>query len=307
MRTSTLLVRLLVTGLAVALAVVVGWQLWDYYMREPWTRDGRVRADVVQVAPDVSGLVTSVDVSDNQLVKKGQPLFSIDRERFALALQQADAVVENRRVTMEQAARDASRLLQLNTIAVPQTQREQAQAQADAAAAAYRQALADRGLAQLNLDRSRVAAPVNGYVTNLGLRPGDYVSAGKPVLALVDSDSFYVVGYFEETKLPRIHVGDVAAVQLMGVGEAIGGHVQGVARGIVDREQSDSPNLLANVNPTFSWVRLAQRIPVRIALDRVPDPRDLVAGRTATVVVTPGTSGAAPVASGAAAGQAGPS
>jgi multidrug resistance efflux pump len=306
MRTSTLLVRLLVTGLAVALAVVVGWQLWDYYMREPWTRDGRVRADVVQVAPDVSGLVTSVDVSDNQLVKKGQPLFSIDRERFALALQQADAVVENRRVTMEQAARDASRLLQLNTIAVPQTQREQAQAQADAAAAAYRQALADRGLAQLNLDRSRVAAPVNGYVTNLGLRPGDYVSAGKPVLALVDSDSFYVVGYFEETKLPRIHVGDVAAVQLMGVGEAIGGHVQGVARGIVDREQSDSPNLLANVNPTFSWVRLAQRIPVRIALDPVPDPAELVAGRTATVVVTPGAS-ATPIAATAPAARGGTS
>ena len=300
------IVRVLVTGLAVAVALFVGWQLWDYYMRAPWTRDGRVRADVVQLAPDVSGLVTAITVVDNQVVKKGQPLFTIDRERFALALQQADAVVENRRATMEQAARDASRLLQLNTIAVPQSQREQAQSQADAAAAAYRQALADRALAQLNLDRSQVAAPVNGYVTNLTLRPGDYVSAGKPVLALVDSDSFHVVGYFEETKLPRLHVGDPATVRLMGVAEPLRGHVEGVARGIVDREQSESPNLLANVNPTFSWVRLAQRIPVRIALDQVPDPSELVAGRTATVVVTPGTS-ATPVAATAPAAKGGTS
>jgi RND family efflux transporter MFP subunit len=276
-------------------------------MRAPWTRDGRIRADVVQLAPDVSGLVTAVSVVDNEAVKKGQPLFTIDRERFALALQQADAVVESRRATMEQAARDASRLLQLNTIAVPQTQREQAQTQADAAAAAYRQALADRAVAQLNLDRSQVTAPVNGYVTNLTLRPGDYVSAGKPVMALVDSDSFHVVGYFEETKLPRLHVGDPVTVRLMGVAEPLRGHVQGIARGIVDREQSDSPNLLANVNPTFSWVRLAQRIPVRIALDQVPDPSELVAGRTATVVVTSGAAAPTPVAATAPAAKGGTS
>ena len=152
-----------------------------------------------------------------------------------------------------------------------------------------------------------MAAPVNGYVTNLGLHPGDYVSAGKPVVALVDSDSFHVIGYFEETKLPRLHVGDPVTVRLMGVAEPLRGHVQGVARGIVDREESDSPNLLANVNPTFSWVRLAQRIPVRIALDQVPDPSELVAGRTATVVVTSGAAGTVPVAATAPAAKGGTS
>ena len=285
-----LLVRLLVTGIAVAIAAVVAWQLWVYYMEEPWTRDGRVRADVVQVAPDVSGIVTEVAVHDNQQVARGDLLFHIDRDRdrYRLALAQADAAVANRQANLAQANRDADRYRRLDVTAVAQAQREQAQSIADQAAAAVQQAQADRDLAQLNLDRTEVRAPVNGIVTNLDLQVGDYVAAGHPVIAVVDTDSFHVDGYFEETKLGRIRKGDRATIYLIGAGPPLTGHVEGIASAIVDRERGTSADLLANVNPTFAWVRLAQRIPVRIAIDTVPPDVQLIAGRTATVVIEPG-------------------
>ena len=177
--------------------------------------------------------------------------------------------------------------MSLNATAISRAQQEQAVSQAAIARAAAQEAVAARDVARLNVARTQVVAPVNGVLTNVDMRPGDYVTAGKAVMAQVNSDSFYVSGYFEETKLPRIKVGEKVAVRLMGERADIEGHVDSVARGIVDRERADSPNLLANVNPTFSWVRLAQRIPVRIALDHVPAGVTLIAGRTATVTVLP--------------------
>jgi multidrug resistance efflux pump len=153
------------------------------------------------------------------------------------------------------------------------------------AQASYDQAVADRGVAQLNLDRSEVHASVNGIITNMDLRPGAYVTAGHGVMALVDTDTLRVEGYFEETKLTRIHVGDSVRIRLMGDARPLTGHVESIAAGIEDRDRSEGTNLLADVNPTFNWVRLAQRIPVRVALDEVPDPTRLVAGRSATVEV----------------------
>jgi multidrug resistance efflux pump len=281
--------RLVVTVAMVAVAIVVGLALWDYYMDAPWTRDGRVRADVVGVAPDVSGLVTKVLVDDNQIVKRGDVLFKIDSERFALALRQAEAIVEGKKATAEQAAADYARYSKLSDAAVSQQKVEAARATDLASKAAYDQAVADRHLAKLNLDRSVVTAPVNGRITNTELRPGNYVTTGKAVMALVDGDTLRVEGYFEETKLPRIHVGDKASIHLMGEDGVITGKVESIAGGIADRERTEGANLLANVNPTFSWVRLAQRIPVRIKLDGVSDPNRLVAGRTATVAID-GTS-----------------
>jgi multidrug resistance efflux pump len=279
--------RLVVTLAMVAAAIVVGLALWDYYMEAPWTRDGRVRADVVEVAPDVSGLVTAVLVEDNQPVKRGDVLFKIDPERFTLALRQADAIVEGKKATAEQAAADYQRYIKLSDAAVSQQKVELARATDLAAKAAYDQAVADRDLARLNLERSAVKASVNGRITNMELRPGNYVNTGKGVMALVDRDTLRVEGYFEETKLPRIHVGDRASIRLMGEDGLLAGRVESVAGGIEDRERSAGANLLANVNPTFSWVRLAQRIPVRIKLDGVPDQTRLVSGRTATVSVDP--------------------
>lgn len=277
--------RLAVTLAAVALAVLVGLGLWDYYMEAPWTRDGRVRADVVGVAPDVSGLVTEVLVRDNQGVRRGDVLFRIDPDRFTLALRQAEAIVEGKKASAEQAAADYARYSRLSDAAVSQQKVEAARAADLEAKAAYDQALADRDLAKLNLARSAVRASVNGRITNMELRPGAYVSTGRGVMALIDADTLRVEGYFEETKLPRIHVGDRASIRLMGERAPLAGRVESIAGGIEDRERSQGANLLASVNPTFAWVRLAQRIPVRIRLDPVPDETRLVAGRTATVAI----------------------
>lgn len=277
--------RLAVTLLAVIAALAVGRALWVYYMEQPWTRDGRVRADVVQVAPDVSGFVTEVLVRDNQKVRRGEVLFKIDRERFALALRQANASVAGHQATLDQANADLKRYSALTTDAVSQQKQEQVLATQLQAKAAFDQAVADRALAQLNLDRSEVHASVNGVITNMDLRPGAYVTAGKGVMALVDTDTLHVEGYFEETKLGRIRIGDKVRVRLMGEKVTLAGHVESIAAGIEDRDRAEGASLLANVNPTFSWVRLAQRVPVRIALDGVPENMPLVAGRSATVEV----------------------
>jgi len=281
--------RVAVTSAMVLIAVLVGRQIWSYYVDDPWTRDGRIRADIVAVAPDVSGPVVEVLVRDEQAVRKGDVLFRVDPARFEIALQQADAVVEARRSTLDQAMSDYNRYRQLDTLSTSVQKQEQTNAALKLATASYRQALADRNLATLNLDRAEVRAPVDGTVTNVDLRPGDYVSAGKGVFALVDQNTIRVEGYFEETKLDRIAVGDRVTVQLMGTSTVLKGHVQAVAAAISDRERSTSGDMLANVNPTFSWVRLAQRVPVRIRLEEVPANVTLLMGRTATVTVQNGT------------------
>jgi RND family efflux transporter MFP subunit len=277
--------RFAITAAVVAVAALVGWQLWVYYMDDPWTRDGRVRADVIGVAPDVSGLVTDVKVHDNEAVKKGQLLFRVDPDRYQLALRQATAVVASRAAARDEAAKEAQRYRSLTSIAVSQEKQQQTQAAYEQAQAAYEQAIADRDLAALNLARTQVIASADGIITNMDLRPGDYVTAGHAVMALVDQESLHVAGYFEETKLPRIRVGDPVTVHLMGESRPLSGHVESIAGGIVDRERSDQAGELANVNPTFSWVRLAQRVPVRVKLENVPDDVALVVGRTATVTV----------------------
>ncbi len=280
--------RFAVTAALLALAFVVGTALWDYYLEAPWTRDGRVRAEVVGVAPDVSGLVRDVEVHDNQEVKRGDVLFRIDPDRFALALRQAEAVVAGRKASLVQAEADLARYRQLSDNVVSQQKLEAALATEQSARAAHDQAVADRDLARLNLARSEVRASVGGRISNLELRPGAYVAVGKPVMALVDGETLHVQGYFEETKLGRIHPGDPVTVQLMGEDRPITGRVESIAAGIEDRERGASASLLANVNPTFAWVRLAQRVPVRVALDPSVDRDRLTVGRTATVVVHPG-------------------
>ncbi|QND46914.1 efflux RND transporter periplasmic adaptor subunit [Rhizobium lusitanum] len=286
MNTFKMIGRIAVTLAFVVGAVFVGRELWGHYMDEPWTRDARLRADVVGIAPDVAGLVSDVLVKDNQTVNKGDVLFRVDRERFAIALAQADAALESSKAALDQAHRENQRQSRLGDAGSLQ-QKEQALTAEQQADAAFRQAQASRDLAQLNLDRSEVRATVNGRISNLSLRPGDYVTAGSAEVALIDSDSLRVEGYFEETKLPRIHVGDTVSIHLMGQTEKLTGHVESIANGIEDRERT-SGSMLANITPTFSWVRLAQRVPVRIALDKVPDGTKLIAGLTATVEISDG-------------------
>jgi RND family efflux transporter MFP subunit len=280
------LIRVSITLGVVAVGVVVGRWMWVHYELMPWTRDGRVRADIVTVAPDVAGFVVSVAVVDNQVVRRGDPLFQLDRTRYEVALRQALAAVERQRAELVYARRVARRNETLGDVVAVEA-REASQARAAEAAADLEQRLADVAAAQINLQRTVVLAQVNGIVTNLELRPGDYLTAGKEGLALVDTDSLYINGYFEETKVPRIHVGDRASVRLMGESRVLYGRVHSIAGAIVDRERTPSADLVANVNPTFSWVRLAQRIPVRVHLDVPPEDVRLIAGRTATVIIHP--------------------
>jgi len=280
------------TILIVILAALVAMWLWHHYERSPWTRDGRVRADVVRVTPDIGGLVTEVDVHDNQPVQAGQMLFVIDKPRYSLAVAQAQATVASARATLAQAQRTVKRDLALGDLVATETH-EQNVAAVATARAALDEALTALDGARLNLARTQVKASVNGVVTNLDLHPGDYVAAGQQAMALLDTDSLRVEGYFEETKLPLIRIGAPATVRLMGDSRPLHGRVESIAAGINDTTRSNSGNLLPSVDATFTWVRLAQRIPVRIKLTRIPKGIRLVSGRTATVTIQPARAGQA--------------
>ena len=274
------------TALVVLPALCGLWLIWWHYTVAPWTRDGKVRAEVVKIAPEVSGTVTGVRVTDNQFVHRGDVLFVIDPIRFKLALQQAQAVVSQREADFRVKSPQAQRRSQLLSNQVISLDEQQGyQGLADVAAAAQSQAEAERDLAQLNLDRSVIRAPANGFVTNLTLRVGDFATAGVNQVSIVDSDSFYVLGYFEETKLRRIRLGARAAVRLMEGGPTIEGHVESISRGITDVNAQPDDEGLANVNPVFTWVRLAQRIPVRIHIDRVPPKVQILSGITCTITI----------------------
>nr|WP_294978964.1 HlyD family secretion protein [uncultured Pseudomonas sp.] len=277
--------RVAITLILVAAAVLAGTWLWRYYMLSPWTRDARVRADVVVIAPDVSGWVTDLAVQDNQQVKAGDLIMRIDRERYAANLEQAKAQAETRHQQYLLRQSEASRRNRLGIAAISAEDKETAQINAAIAKSEYDEALAQVRLAELNLTRSEMRAPRDGQVTNLRLAEGNYAQAGQPAMALVDQKSFYVTAYFEETKLPGIRVGQPAKVVLMSGDTPIDGTVQSISSGITDRNAIPDSQLLANVEPTFNWVRLAQRIPVRIHLDRVPEGVHLSAGMTASVTV----------------------
>ena len=281
--------RLLKVGASLAIVAAGAWAgfgLWKHYREAPWTRDGRVRADVVQIAPDVSGIVEHIAVHDNQEVHKGELLFAIDAVRSRIALAQAEASVRGLRSQIAQAEREDRRNRALGEL-VPAESGEQSKQKLEQLSASLAQAVAAVDNAKVNLARTRVLAPVDGWVTNLDLRPGAYAMTGRPVVAVVDKGSIHVLGYFEETKIARVHVGDAVRVRLIGETQTLHGHVDSIAAGIEDRERSASSNLLANVNPTFNWVRLAQRIPVRVRLDTVPEDLRLIMGRTASVEVQP--------------------
>jgi RND family efflux transporter MFP subunit len=279
--------RVLVTVVAVMAAVLVGWWLWNFYTLSPWTRDARVLGNIVEVAPDVSGLITAIGVVDNQKVAKGDTLFIIDRERFVLAVEEAQANVAQSQSTLKLAQDNADRdaqVIRSDPSAISAETAETSRTKASEAAAALRLAQSRLATAKLNLERSTVHSPVNGFVTNLTATVGDYATRGTGVLALVDNDSFYVYAYFMETKLPAIRTGSEAEVKLMAGGTVLRGTVQGLSRAIANPTTARG-GLLASVDPNFEWIRLAQRIPVRIALKEVPAGVELVAGMSATVVV----------------------
>lgn len=304
--------RFVLSGTLLIIALLAGRALFDYYQADPWTRDGRVRADVVQVAPDVAGLVTQVFVTHDQQVRKGDPLFQIDPARYDLAIadtesrldaaradeERARAAILRASATLAEARREAQRNRGLGDLVAGETTEQsetkaregeaalaEARAQLAVATAKQEEASDARNLARLNRQRTRIVAPVDGHLSDLNLRVGNYVTAGAPTLALIDTASLRVEGYFEETKLPRVHVGQAATIRLMGEDKLLTGHVSSVAAAIEDHDRTASSHLLPAINPSFSWVRLAQRVPVRIKLDRPPANIALIAGRTASVTL----------------------
>lgn len=279
--------RVSITLAFVIVAIILSRMLWIRYMDSPWTRDGRVRADIVNVAPDVNGLVTSVMVHDNQFVHRGDILFTVDTEHYRSVVAQRKALVEQRKAELTMKLSQAKRRAEIDDQVVSQENREDSSLTASSSKAEYELALAQLDLAQLNLSRTIIRSPVDGWVTNLLIRPGDFAQIGLPKLAVIDQHSFWVYGYFEEHKLAYMHIGDPAEIRLIGSDRDLKGHIESIARGITDRDNPTDVRLLANVNPSFNWVRLSQRVPVRITLDKIPKDMFLVAGMTCTVIVHP--------------------
>lgn len=280
----SLLTRYALTLCLVTIAFFIALKAWGHYVQTPWTRDGRVGVDVVQIAPEVSGTVSFVPVVDNQYVRRGDILYKIDPERLRIAVALADADVQAKRQDMIVRQATARRYSQVRD-AVSKEAIQQASGAAAVASAAYQAAVATLNLAKLNLARSVIRSPVDGYVTNLRLRPGDYATAGVTRITILDSASFWITGYFEETKIRQINVGNPAQIMLMGFDQPVSGHVESIGHGIENSNDAPGHLGLPNVAATFSWVRLAQRIPVRIHIDRVAPGVKLAAGMTATVEI----------------------
>ncbi|MDF7673591.1 HlyD family secretion protein [Acetobacteraceae bacterium ESL0709] len=285
------LVRPILTILVVLLACGLGYVVWDLYVLDPWTRDGRVRVYVVATAPEVSGTVVSVPVKDNQLVHKGDPLFRIDPLRFQIKIDEARARLSGAEEDYRLSLSNARRRHGLSGV-VSREEQDDFNSDVTSKRASLDEAKAALDTALLNLQRSTLYASVDGYVTNLNLRVGDYVKEGQPYLAVIDASSYWLYGYFEETKMHGVHVGDEARIKLMGYRKILKGHVVSIGRGINDQNGSWDKLGLPTVNPIFTWVRLAQRIPVRIAFDDVPPNVILSAGMTATVAVGKQKNGA---------------
>jgi multidrug resistance efflux pump len=280
------LARLIPSLAIIAVACVGAYELWHHYMYSPWTRDAKVSADVVTIVPEVAGHVTELRVKDNQFVHKGDVLFEIDPSDYRIALDRAEAQAQRAEAALDYARADERRkglLVPEGTVSKDVYQKTASSLhQSEAEVAQDKAAIAK---AQLDLTRTVVRAPVNGFVTNLTLVIGQYALVGSKMMAVIDSDSYRIEGYFEETKMPLIKLSEPVDIHLMSGAPALRGHVESISRGITDRENNNGPELLANVNPTFEWVRLAQRIPVRIHIDNVPEGVLVSSGMTCTVVV----------------------
>ena len=283
------------TLVVLAAAAGLAWMAWNYYEYTPWTRDGRVRVYTVQVAPEVSGTVVALPVQESQFVRKGDLLFQIDPGTFQNDVRQATGRLAQAKAQASYLDAEARRRAALPEIAVSAEQQQNAYGVAQGADDAVLAATAALDQAMLNLKRSTVRSPVNGWVTDLLLQHGGFASTGAPAMTVVDADSFWVVGYFEETQLPRIRPGDRARMTLMAYpGRTVLAHVAGLSHGISVVDAEPGVQGLASVNPVFTWVRLAQRIPIRLELDDVPCPITLSAGMTVTISILDRQAGPEP-------------
>ena len=285
----------LVLGIVnLALLAAVGWyayQALEDYLSNPWTRDGQVRGQVIQVAPRVSGMVTRIAVIDNQYVRAGDLLFEIDPEPFEIAVSQAEANLKRARISSRASEIEYERLQEIarqdaGAVSAKDLNRREA---------GYLQSLSEIDVyaeqlrsARLDLGYTRVSAAVDGYVSNINFQIGDQAVANTPILALVDSNSFWVFGYFRESEIGKIRIGDPARVTLMAYpDQPLAGTVESLGWGIAPSDGNSGYNLLPSIKPVFQWIRLAQRIPVRVKLAALPEGVILRYGLTASVMILP--------------------
>jgi multidrug resistance efflux pump len=292
-RSATNVLRYLATGALVVAALVAARYGWTLYMTSPWTRDGMVRVQVANVASQVSGLIVEVQTYDNQRVRKGDVLYVIDKFDFQVALDGAKAMLLSREADLEVKRAQAARRQILSTSFSSIEEKQTFNGSAKMAAADYANAKASLSQAEINLQRTEVRSPVDGYVTNLLIRVGDFAQAGSANVSVIDENSYWIDAYFEETKLAKIHIGDQVEAKLIGYEMPIKGTVNSITGGISASNAASSTQGLPNVDPIFTWVRLAQRIPVRIKIEQVPQGVPLIAGMTCGVSVVDGKDGSA--------------
>jgi multidrug resistance efflux pump len=279
-------VRMGITTLMIAVTIALSIWAYSFYAYSPWTRDGRVRVYVVDSAPEVGGLVVDVPVGDNQFVHKGDVLYRIDPRDYEVAVKRAQAALDGATQQLALQKENASRRARLQTGDVSDEEKQTYSIHAGIEAANVEAAEAALHKATLDLERCEIRSKVNGWVTNLMVRAGNYADAGHRQLSVIDAESFWIYGYFEETQLRNIHVGNSARAVLMGYpASPVTGHVESIGRGITDTDAAPDTQGLPQVNPVFTWVRLAQRIPVRLHIDQVPPDVHLAAGETCTIYV----------------------
>jgi multidrug resistance efflux pump len=285
-RRSTLkALRYVATGVLVVAALVAMRHGWWIYITSPWTRDGMVRVQVANVAPQISGQIVEVRTYDNQHVHKGDVLYVIEKFDFAVALDNAKATILNREADLAVKKAQNARRAALTTLSTSIEEKQQFDGNARMAEAALASAKAGLSQAEINLQRTEVRSPVDGYVTNLLMRVGDFARAGTPNLSVIDENSYWIDAYFEETKLANFHVGDPVEATLLGFQDPIKGRIESITGGISAANAASSTQGLPNVDPIFTWVRLAQRIPVRIRIEQVPPDVPLIAGMTCSISV----------------------
>jgi len=284
-----LLVKILLNLTIFGLAAYFGYEKYEAYFNNPWTRDGQVRAQVIQVSPRVSGMVTNIVVVDNQFVKKGELLFEIDPSSFEIQIAQTKAELKREQANFRGIKVEYERVKQI----AKKDQGAVSQKDLTRHEANYYKSLASIDIlnekintARLNLTFTKVYATVDGYVSNINFQIGSQAVANQPILALVDANSFWVFGYFRENMIGDVKIGDNAKITLMAYKDIpISGKVESIGWGIAPSDGNPGVNLLPSIKPVFQWIRLAQRIPVRIKLDKVPEEVELRFGLSASVMV----------------------
>ncbi len=271
-----------ITLISVVIALFLVNALWNYYMLSPWTRDAKIRADVITITSDISGYVTELLVEDNQTVKEGDILLKINPDRYNAAYDKALAQLAIKKEHLKLKEHEATRRITLDN-AISDELKENSKIEVNIARAELKEAEANAEQAKIDLERSVIRAPKSGVITNLRLTEGNYARVGESIVAIIVKDSFYIQAYLEETKLARISVGMPVHIKLMSGNYNLEGSIESISYGITDQSATTDDQLLANVTPTYNWVRLAQRIPVRIKINKIPKDIHLATGMTASV------------------------